>query len=286
LIYTQNYFILLSHIIPEFRMSKVILITGASSGIGLAMATYLAGRDYIVYGGSRSTPENDRIHVLRLDISDAKSVNEAITRIMKERGRIDALINNAGVGVIGSVEKTPMEDIRKAFEVNVFGTVTVCQAVLPVMRAQKHGKIINISSLGSAIGMPYRGFYSSAKASIDIITEALRFEVAGFGIQACTVHPGDVNTGMAEHRIMSVDFDEPAYGRSIKKALESINAAVIKGKNPADFGPFIEKLILAKRLKRSYFVGSITEELGIHLKKFMPSSSYEAMLKSHFESKD
>jgi len=286
LIYTQNSFILLPHTFPEFHMSKVILITGASSGIGLAMATYLAGRGYIVYGGSRSAPANDQIHVLKLDVANEKSVSQAVSQIMDEQGQIDTLINNAGVGVIGSVEKTPIEDVRKAIEVNVFGTVTVCQAVLPIMRTQKHGKIINISSLGSIIGMPYRGFYSSSKASIDIITEALRFEVAGFGIQACTVHPGDVNTGMAEHRIMSVDFDEPAYGRSIKKALESINAAVGKGKNPAYFGPFIEKLLLAKKLKRSYFAGSFTEELGIHLKKFMPSSSYEAMLKSHFESKD
>ncbi len=286
MIYTQKSFILLAHLFFDLRMNKVILITGASSGIGLAISSYLAGRNNIVYGGSRSTPENDRIHVLKLDIADVGSVNQAVSRIMKEQGKIDALINNAGVGVIGSVEKTPMEDIRKAFEVNVIGTVMVCQAVLPIMRAQKHGKIINISSLGSAIGMPYRGFYSSAKAAIDIITEALRFEVSGFGIQACTVHPGDVNTGMAEHRIMSVDFNEPAYGPSIKKALESINAAVSKGKNPADFGPFIEKLLLSKKLKRSYFAGSFTEELGIHLKKFMPSSSYEAMLRSHFESKD
>ena len=286
MIYTQNYFILLSHTFTETLMNKVILITGASSGIGQAMATYLASRGYVVYGGSRSAPANDKIHVLKLDIADSLSVNRAVSQVIEEQGRIDALINNAGVGVIGSVEKTPIEDIRKAFEINVYGTVNVCQAVLPIMRSQKQGKIINISSLGSAIGMPFRGFYSAAKASIDIITEALRFEVTDFGIQACTVHPGDVNTGIAEHRIMSVDFEESVYGNSIKKALESVNAAVNKGKNPSDFGPIVEKLLLAKKLKRSYFAGSFTEELGIHLKRIMPSSYYEAMLRSHFESKD
>ncbi len=264
-------------------MNKIVLVTGASSGIGLEIANYLASKKYIVYGGSRSAPASEHYKVVRLDVTDEVSVQWAIDQIIEQQGRIDVVVNNAGVGSVGAVEKTPIHDIKKSYEVNVFGVVRVCQAVLPHMRRQKSGMIINVSTLGSMVGMPFRAFYSSSKAAMDLVTETLRLEVEPFGIQACTVHPGDIRTNIAEHRIVSTDLDDEAYGKTIKTAFDQMNSTVDRGKDPALFGPYIEKIIESKKIKSNYYVGTFTELLGIKLKNFLPAHLYEKILKSYFK---
>jgi len=267
-------------------MSKVILVTGASSGIGLAVATFLAKEGIIVYGGSRSAPENKNFHVVKLDVSEDENVKDVVQSIIKKHGRIDVLINIAGVGSAGAVEKTPMEDIKKSFEVNCFGVVRVSQMVIPHMRAQRYGRIINMSTLGSTIGLPFRAFYSASKGAMDLVTEALRLEVGKYGIQACTIHPGEVRTDIASHRISSVDFDDETYGKNFKAAFESLDASVNHGKDPELFGPLINKIINSKKVRRNYYVGTFNEILGFNLKKFLPYYLYEKILRAYFKSGD
>ena len=264
-------------------MSKVVLVTGASSGIGLSIAEYLAGRGYKVWGGSRSAPPAEQFESVKLDVADDDSVMAVVREIIEKEGRIDAVVNNAGVGSVGAIEKTPVEDVRRLFEVNVYGPVRVCQAVLPSMRKQQSGHIINVSSMGSMLGMPFRGYYSASKAALDLITETLRMEVERFGIKACTVHPGDVRTGIADHRIVSGDMEDADYGETLKKVYENMNAGVDKGISPDRFGPVIEKILRSKNVKRSYYVGKPIEVLGVKLKNYLPSRWYEALLRKYFD---
>ena len=264
-------------------MSKVVIVTGASSGIGLEIACYLSGKGFIVYGASRSAPISKEFTAIKMDVTSEESVRSVVKEIAEKEGKIDVLINNAGVGSVGAVEQTPIDDIRKSFEVNFFGVVRTMQAVLPHMRKQNEGKIINISTLGSMIGMPFRGFYSASKGSMDLMTEALRLEIERFGIQACTVHPGDISTNIAAHRIVSLENHDEAYAKTLERAYAEMNASVDHGKDPAVFGPIVEKIIHSKKVKRNYYVGSFTEKLGITLKKFLPYYLYERILRSYFK---
>lgn len=264
-------------------MSKVVFVTGTSSGIGLAIANYLSKKGYTVYGGSRSAPENNNFNVIKLDVTDNENIKEVVKYIYNKSGRIDILINNAGIGSAGSFEKTPMIDIKRSFEVNCFGVIQVSQAVIPMMRAQNYGRIINISTLGSTMGLPFRAFYSASKGAMDLVTEALRLEVEKFGIQACTIHPGDVKTNIADHRIISANYQDETYGKVFKSAFQAFDASFHKAKNPEIFGPLIEKIIKSKNVKRNYYVGSFTERLGHKLKKFLPYYLYEWILKIHFK---
>ncbi len=267
-------------------MSKVVLVTGASSGIGLAIANYLSSKGYIVYGGSRSAPENKNFNVIKLDVTSDENVSEAVQHILDKSGQIDVLINNAGVGSAGAVEKTPVEDIKKSFEVNCFGVIRVSQMVIPHMRAQKYGRIINMSTLGSTIGLPFRAFYCASKGAMDLVTEALRLEVEKYGIQACTIHPGEVKTEIGSHRIVSISYEDETYGKTFKTAFESLDASVDHGKDPELFGPLVEKIINSKKVKRNYYIGSFNEKLGFNLKKFLPYYLYEKILRAYFKAGD
>lgn len=267
-------------------MDKVVLVTGASSGIGLEIATYLAKNGYIVYGGSRSAPRNDAFHVVKLDVTDDASVQIAVGHIIKKEKRIDVLVNNAGVGSVGAMEKTSMEDIKKSFDVNLFGVIRICQAVLPQMRKQGYGRIINMSTLGSMIGLPFRAYYSSSKGAMDLVTETVRMEVERFGIQACTIHPGEIKTNIADHRIVSTGVDDPDYGKSIKRAFDQLNASVDHGKNPKLFGPLLDKIIKSETIRRNYYIGTFSELLGIKLKKFLPYYIYEKILRNYFNAEN
>jgi len=264
-------------------MKKIVLVTGASTGIGFEIASYLSEKGFKVYGGSRSAPKSDKFTAVKLDVTNEKNINEIVNNIINTEKRIDVLINNAGVGSAGAIEKSAIDDVKKSFEVNLFGVVRMCQAVLPHMRQNKYGRIINISTLGSMIGLPFRAFYSSSKGAMDLMTEGLRLEVERFGIQACTIHPGEVNTNISAHRIISTDENDDIYGKTIKKAFDALDAAVDHGKDPKLFGPYVEKIIKSRKVKRNYYVGTFNELLGIKLKKILPYYLYEKILRVYFK---
>ncbi len=264
-------------------MSKVILVTGSSSGIGNAIAEYLGKKGHRVYGASRSSVEAKHFTSVKMDVTNAEEIENVVSKIFISEGKIDAVVNNAGLGVAGPFETSDIDEVRKAMETNFYGTINVCQEVLPFMRKQKDGYIINISSIGSVMGLPFRGFYSASKASVDIMTEALRMEVMGFGIKVCLVHPGDVATAINDHRLVAVKENDDAYGATFQRIYKEINEDVKKGVKPEKFGPVIDKIIHSKKVNRNYYVGHFTQKLSVRLKKLLPDFLFEMLIMSYYK---
>ena len=265
-------------------MSKIVLITGASSGLGASIAAYLSEKGYIVYGASRSLPKiNPAYKPVVMDVCNEKSIQEAVGAIMQAEGRIDVLINNAGLGIAGPAESLLTTDVQRVFDTNLFGVLRTCQAVLPGMRAAKAGLIINISSIASETGLPYRGAYSASKAALDRLTEALRMELAPFGIQACYLQPGGIQTDINKNRITTPLAAANVYKASFDRCYEIVNASVSKGLDKAVFGPVVEKIIQAKKVKRCYRIGKPMEKISVFLKKALPDRTYDKLVSDHYK---
>ena len=182
-------------------MGKVTLVTGATSGLGKAMALLLAGKGYDVYAGARKTADGEALEAegkgrgislkaVQLDVTDDGSVRTAVALVARESGSLDILVNNAGYGFLGTVEEATDADILRQFDVNVFGVGRMCRAVLPMMRAQRSGVIINISAWLARMGFPLLTYYNASKYAVEAITDSLRYEVAPFGIRVHSVLPG------------------------------------------------------------------------------------------------
>ena len=180
-------------------MSKVILVTGASSGIGKSIAIFLSEKGYKVFGTSRNPKnvENFSFEIIALDVLKMETIEKAIAYIIKKEGRLDVLINNAGMGITGPIEDTPTDEMRAVFNTNFFGAIDVMKAVLPQMRAQKSGLILNVTSIAGYMGLPFRGLYSATKGALELVTEAVSMEVKSLGIKAVNVAPGDFATNIA-----------------------------------------------------------------------------------------
>src|SRR4051794_26953739 len=184
-------------------VSHAVLVTGCSSGIGRATAERLAARGYTVYATARrpeaiSDLEARGCRVLALDVTDEESMQAAVTTVHDEHGAVGALVSNAGYSQSGAVEEVPMVEVRRQTETNVFGLVRMCQLVLPGMRAQRYGRIVNVSSMGANFTFPGGGFYHATKYAVEAISDALRFEVKGFGVEVVIVQPGVIRSGFAD----------------------------------------------------------------------------------------
>jgi NAD(P)-dependent dehydrogenase (short-subunit alcohol dehydrogenase family) len=265
-------------------MAKTILITGASSGLGQGIAKFLAEKGHNVYGTSRKTlPAQNSVKMLLMDVNDEESISNAIATVVEETGKIDVLINNAGLGLAGVAEHLQNEDMQKVFATNVFGLLNVCQQVLPVMRKHQDGMIINISSIGSEMGLPYRGGYSASKAAVDRLTEAMRMEVKQFGIKVCIVQPGDIQSNINANRVTSPVPEGSPYKEKFDIAHKGMNEGVAHGLDPFTFGPVIEKIIRKKNPSIYYRVGKPTEKLSVLIKRMIPGKQFEKILMKHFD---
>lgn len=261
----------------------VVLVTGASSGIGYVIAEHLSHKGHAVYGTSRSIQsENYSFTALKMDVTDKESVQKAVESILQIQGRIDVVINNAGIGIAGAMEHIAEEDIRQVLNTNVIGVFNVCKAVIPTMRSQQSGKIINISSIGSEMGLPYRAPYSASKAAVDRLTEAMRVELKHFGIQLCSIQPGGVATDIDKNRLKTPMPSNSPYSESFQRAMEVISNSVNNGINPEAMGLLVEKIITAKTLKRTYRIGKPKEKLAIFIKRLLPSNTFENILKKNY----
>ncbi len=269
-------------------MAKVVLITGGSSGIGKAIGDYLTEKGCIVYGTSRNPQQytsEANFSMIKMDVNDTMSVGDAVSEVIKKEQRIDILINNAGVGITGPIEETPDSEIQKAFNTNVYGPIRVIKAVLPQMRAQKSGKIINITSIAGYMGLPYRGIYSATKAALEITTEAFRMEVLQFGIEMINVAPGDFATNIAAGRYHAPELDNSPYKTSYGQTLKMINAHVDRGENPLQMAKAVYKIIESRRPKIHYRIGAFLQKFSIVLKRILPGRMYERMLMNHYKLK-
>mgnify|MGYP006157942057 CR=1 FL=1 len=229
-------------------MSKIILITGGSSGIGKSIGTFLHQKGYIVYGTSRNPNQvHDSVFpLLQLDVRDVNSITNAVSELIQKEGKLDVVINNAGVGITGPLEEIPTQEIKNNFETNFFGPIEVIKAVLPQMRSQQSGLIINITSIAGYMGLPYRSVYSASKGALEIITEAIRMEVKTFGIQLTNVAPGDFATNIASGRYHAPLKDDSAYKIPYGNTLKMMDEHVDSGSNPNEMAFAIHKIIEAR----------------------------------------
>lgn len=266
-------------------MSKVVLITGGSSGIGKSIGEFLSAKGFVVYGTSRN-PEritNSVFPLLALDVRNKESIQKAIAEIISKSGRIDVVINNAGVGITGPIEEIPTEEIRNNFETNFFGPIEVMKASLPQMRLQKSGLIINITSIAGYMGLPYRGIYSASKGALELITEAIRMEVKSFGIHITNVAPGDFATNIASGRYHAPIIKNSAYEIPYGNTLKMMDEHVDSGGNPNEMAEAIFKIIQTPNPKIHYKIGAFMQKFSIVLKRILPDKAYEKMLMNHFK---
>ncbi len=266
-------------------MSKVVLITGASSGIGKSIGEYLIDKNYKVYGTSRNpdTYKNNKFPILALDVTDKTSIKKCVELTLKKEGRIDVLINNAGAGITGPIEETPEEEIKKNFETNFFGPINVIKSVLPAMRTQNLGLIINITSIAGYMGLPYRGIYSSSKAALEIITETFRMELKDFNIKMTNLAPGDFATNIAAGRFHSPIKSDSPYSPKYGQVLKAIDEDVDNSSSPIVVAKFIHKIIETKNPKTHYKVGAFMQKFSVVLKRILPDKVYEKLLERHYK---
>ncbi|WP_046745498.1 SDR family oxidoreductase [Kordia zhangzhouensis] len=267
-------------------MSKVILITGGSSGIGKSIGILLAQKGYKVYGTSRN-PEKvtnfTAFPLLALDVRNTDTIQKAIAIVIKKEGRLDVLINNAGVGITGPIEETPDEEIHKAFQTNLYGPIAVMKAVLPHMRTQKNGLIINVTSIAGYMGLPYRGIYSATKGALELITEAIRMEVKMFGIEVTNVAPGDFATNIAAGRYHTPVFENSPYKEVYGNMLTEMDAHVDEGSDPTMMAEAVLRIIETSKPKIHYKVGAFMQKFSIVLKRILPDKMYEKLLMNHYK---
>jgi len=262
---------------------KTILITGASSGIGKAIGIFLQGKGCNVIGTSRNPEKIDSPFTLvALDVRDPESIRNAVAEVIAQAGRIDVLVNNAGVGIIGPLEELPMDEIRNQFETNLYGPIGMMQAALPHMRAQRSGLIINITSIAGYMGLPFRAAYSASKGALELVTESVAMETKSFGIQVCSIAPGEFATDIAASRYHAPRNEDSAYAATYGKTLDLINSQVNAGDDPVMMGQAVWAVMNAKSPKIHYKVGAFLSRFSIVLKRILPDRAYERMLMKHY----
>lgn len=266
-------------------MSKVVLITGGSSGIGKSIGEFLKNKGFVVYGTSRNPDKypNSKFPIIALDVTKTDTIEGCIAEVLSLENKIDVLINNAGAGITGPVEEIPDEEIKRNFETNFFGPINVIKAVLPSMRSQNSGLIINITSIAGYMGLPFRGVYSASKGALELITEAFRMELKDFNIEMTNVAPGDFATNIAAGRYHAPVLEDSPYKEKYGHSLKTMDAHVDEGGDPNEMAKAIYRIIETPQPKIHYKVGAVMQKFSIVLKRILPDKVYEKMLMKHYE---
>jgi len=264
---------------------RVVLITGASSGIGLASARRLAAAGNKVYGTSRSGASVDpAFQMLAMDVTDDAAVDRGVARVIDAESRIDVLVNNAGIGIAGSVEDTSIDEARAQFETNVFGMLRLCRAVLPHMRRQRAGLIVNMSSIAGLVPVPFQAHYSASKAAIESITEALRMEVRPFGIDVVLLEPGDFRTGFTANRVrVAAANDASPYKARFERAIGVMERDEQAGDSPDVVARVLERIVVARSPSLRYSVGKALQRAAPALRQVLPAGLYERLLMQTYD---
>jgi NAD(P)-dependent dehydrogenase (short-subunit alcohol dehydrogenase family) len=258
---------------------KIVLVTGASSGIGKCCAEHLVKAGYRVFGTQRRSPNAPQLpglDMISMDVDDDRSVTEGVQSVLQKAGRIDAVINNAGWGLMGAIEDTSVEEARAQLETNFFGVLRVCRAVLPIMRRQGAGHIVNISSLAGIVGLPFSGLYSASKFALEGVTESLRWETRRLGIRVVLVEPGDFRTNFpAARRMTHASATNDAY----RQVLERIRAAQERdeanGPNPESIARLVEKILRSPNPRLRYTAGWASQRIVVPCKRLLPQRLFE-----------
>jgi len=268
--------------------APVVLITGASSGIGRCCAEYLHRRGFRVYGTSRRAPESGDAgagyRMIGMDVTSDESVRRGIELVLAREGRIDVVLNNAGDGIAGAVEDTSIEEAKQQLETNFFGALRVCRAALPSMRRRGSGLIVNVSSLGGLVGLPFQGLYSASKFALEGMTEALRMELRPHGVRVVLIEPGDFRTGFtAQRRKVRAAQGDSAYAEHFARALAKMEQDEAGGADPLQVARLLERLITARSPRPRYKVGGWAQTFTIGLRKVLPQKLVEYLLMASYD---
>ena len=229
-------------------MNQVAIVTGGTSGIGKATALALKASGCTVYEFSRRAQGVEGLHHIAADVTSEDSVRAAVAQVMDAEGRIDILVNNAGFGISGAIEFTSTADAKSLFDVNFFGMVNMNRAVLPVMRQQGGGRIVNMSSVAAPIAIPFQAYYSASKAAVRTYSLALASEVRPFGIEVCVIMPGDIATGFTAAR-RKVSEGDDIYGGRISRSVARMEHDEQTGMTAEFAGQFVARCSTQKRAK-------------------------------------
>jgi NAD(P)-dependent dehydrogenase (short-subunit alcohol dehydrogenase family) len=276
------------------EISKAVLITGCSTGIGRAAAEHLAQKDWTVYATARRPEsiadlEQKGCRRLALDVTDEQSMQDAVAHVEQAEGAVGVIVNNAGYSQSGAVESVRLDDVRRQFETNVFGLIRMCQLVLPGMRRQRFGKIVNISSMGGRMTFPGGGIYHATKHAVEAISDALRFEVRGFGVDVVVIEPGLIKTQFGEAAVNAINTGTEQDGpyAEFNTAVATATAGVYEGPlarlggGPETVARKIERAISRRRPRTRYPVTpSARIILGIHA--VLPDRGWDAFNASQF----
>jgi NAD(P)-dependent dehydrogenase (short-subunit alcohol dehydrogenase family) len=261
---------------------KVALVTGASAGMGKDFCMRLIREGYVVYGAARRTQLMADIaaqggHVLAMDVTDEDSVVRGVAELLRAEGRIDVLVNNAGYGAYGAIEDVPLSEARRQFEVNIFGLARLTQLVLPQMRLQRSGHIVNISSVGGKIYSPLGGWYHATKHALEGLSDCLRFETRGFGIKVVVIEPGGVET---EWSGIAANSAERYSGKSAYSGLAAAWSKLViqvKGAKPSVISDLLMKAVRSRNPKTRY-VGGAASHLSLFLRFVLTDKLFDGAL--------
>ncbi len=257
-------------------MSQVVLITGASAGIGQACADRLADSGWTVYGASRRGTSTGSWSPLTMDVDLDDSVATGCAAVLEKEQRLDAVVACAGWGLAGAVEQSPIADAKAQLETNFWGAVRVVQQALPIMRTQRRGRIVLVSSIGGIIGIPFQAFYSASKFAMEGYGESLAYEVAPFGIEVTLVEPGNIKTEFTSARRDVVPPDgETAYAAAVAKAVAKMEVDEQHGAPAGDVAAAVQRALEMRRPPRRMSVGKMGERVGIVAKRLMPYKIFE-----------
>jgi len=262
---------------------KTVLVTGASSGIGRACAEHLAARGDRVFGAQRRVPPSGEgpagVEMIAMDVDDDRSVEDGVHAVHARAGRIDAVVNNAGAAWMGSVEDTSIAEARAQLETNFFGALRVCRAVLPIMRAQGSGYIVNISSLAGVLGLPFSGLYSASKFALEGLSESLRLEARRFGVKVVLIEPGDFRTQLPlARRQTAASQGDSAYRAAFAKVKVQQDKDEAAAPTPEPVAQLVARVLDTPAPRLRYSVGMLSQRIVVPLKRALPQRLFETLL--------
>lgn len=262
-------------------MSKVVLITGASAGIGQATAERLHGAGWTVIGASRRGTSSGGWQPLEMDVDDDEDTKRGVAAVIDEHGRIDAVVASAGWGLAGPVELTPIDQAKAQVETNFWGVVRVVQSALPSMRNQQTGRLVLISSIGGLIALPFQAFYSASKYALEGYAEGLAYEVEPFGIHVTLIEPGNIRTDFtASRRTIEGEETNGVYTQATERAITLMEKDERNGAPPELVAGVIERVLESGRPRRRVSVGKVGERIGIPAKRLLPHRLFEKAARS------